>query len=103
MSRRDSTDGGFRYVFGILRSLYPVVQTLEEFTDGLVFSDGRKPTLLEERDGPRFKNLVRGLMICSFTPLQQLRVPAQVPHTPVCDSSFVYTSKQLELITGDSY
>ncbi|KAK9958214.1 hypothetical protein ABG768_012388 [Culter alburnus] len=82
MSRRDSTDTGFKYVFGILRSLYPVVQTLEEFTDGLVFSDGRKPALLEERDAPRFKNLVRGLMICSFTPLQQLRVPAQLSTLP---------------------
>ncbi|ROK64947.1 Telomerase reverse transcriptase [Anabarilius grahami] len=82
MSRRDSTDNGFKYVFGILRSLYPVVQTLEEFTDGLVFSDGRKPALLEERDAPRFKNLVRGLMICSCTPLQQLRVPAQLSTLP---------------------
>ncbi|XDV33483.1 hypothetical protein PO909_003882 [Leuciscus waleckii] len=82
MSRRDATDGGFKYVFGILRSLYPVVQTLEEFTDGLVFSDGRKPALLEERDGARFKNLVRGLMICSFTPPQQQRVPAQLSTLP---------------------
>ncbi|XP_067282533.1 telomerase reverse transcriptase isoform X2 [Pseudorasbora parva] len=82
MSRRDATDGGFKYVFGILRSLYPVVQTLEEFTDGLVFSDGRKPLLLEESDGTRFKNLVRGLMICSFTPPQQQRVPAQLSTLP---------------------
>ncbi|KAG1929038.1 telomerase reverse transcriptase-like [Pimephales promelas] len=82
MSRRDATDGGFKYVFGILRSLYPVVQTLEEFADGLVFSDGRKPALLEERDGARFKNLVRGLMICAFTPPQQQRVPAQLSTLP---------------------
>ncbi|KAK7124179.1 hypothetical protein R3I94_018513 [Phoxinus phoxinus] len=82
MSRHDATDGGFKYVFGILRSLYPVVQTLEEFADGLVFSDGRKPALLEERDGVRFKSLVRGLMICAFTPPQQQRVPAQLSTLP---------------------
>ncbi|KAL0167182.1 hypothetical protein M9458_039026, partial [Cirrhinus mrigala] len=77
MSRRDSTDDSFKYVFSILRSLYPLVQTLEEFADGLVFSDGRKPLLVEEKDGARVKKLTRGLIICAFTPLQQLRVPAQ--------------------------
>lgn len=83
MSRRDATEDGFKYVFAILRSLYPCVQTLEEFADGLVFSDGRKPVLLEEKDGARFQKLTRGLIICACTPPQQLRVPAQVPHTPV--------------------
>jgi len=75
--------------------LYPVVQTLEEFADGLVFSDGRKPALLEERDGARFKNLVRGLMICAFTPPQQQRVPAQVPqsHSTLSDSLHINTNR----------
>ncbi|XP_077086269.1 telomerase reverse transcriptase isoform X1 [Siphateles boraxobius] len=82
MSRHDATENCFKYVFDILRSLYPVVQTLEEFSDGLVFSDGRKPALLEERDGARFKTLVRGLMICAFTPPQQQRVPAQLSTLP---------------------
>lgn len=83
MSRRDATEDGFKYVFAILRSLYPHVQTLEEFADGLVFSDGRKAVLLEEKDGARFQKLTRGLIICACTPTHQLRVPAQVPHTPV--------------------
>lgn len=83
MSRRDATEDGFKYVFAILRSLYPHVQTLEEFADGLVFSDGRKAVLLEEKDGARFQKLTRGLIICACTPPHQLRVPAQVPHTPV--------------------
>uniref|UniRef100_A0A8C1V0C0 Telomerase reverse transcriptase n=1 Tax=Cyprinus carpio TaxID=7962 RepID=A0A8C1V0C0_CYPCA len=71
----EATDGGFKPALGILRSLYPVVQTLEEFADRLVFSDGRKPVLVEEKDGARFKKLLRGLIICASTPLQQLRVP----------------------------
>ncbi|XP_016376203.1 telomerase reverse transcriptase [Sinocyclocheilus rhinocerous] len=83
MSRRDATEGGFKPVFAILRSLYPRVQTLEEFADGLVFSDGRKPALLEEKDGARFQKLAGGLIICAREPPQQLREPAQVPHTPV--------------------
>ncbi len=85
MSRRDATEDGFKYVFAILRSLYPRVQTLEEFADGLVFSDGRKPVLLEEKDGARFQKLTRGLIICACTPPHQLRVPAQVPHTHLFD------------------
>uniref|UniRef100_A0A8C1UZP3 Telomerase reverse transcriptase n=1 Tax=Cyprinus carpio TaxID=7962 RepID=A0A8C1UZP3_CYPCA len=78
----EATDGGFKPALGILRSLYPVVQTLEEFADRLVFSDGRKPVLVEEKDGARFKKLLRGLIICASTPLQQLRVPAQLSTLP---------------------
>lgn len=92
MSLRDATEDGFKYVFAILRSLYPCVQTLEEFADGLVFSDGRKPVLLEEKDGARFQKLTRGLIICACTPPQQLRVPAQVPHTPVWVLLILYHS-----------
>ncbi|XP_051520034.1 telomerase reverse transcriptase isoform X1 [Myxocyprinus asiaticus] len=76
------TDGRLKHVLDILRSLYPSVQTLEEFTHGLVFSDGQKPLLLEESDGARFKTLLRGLMICALTPLQQLRAPAQLSTLP---------------------
>ncbi|XP_059411518.1 telomerase reverse transcriptase [Carassius carassius] len=82
MSRRDATEGGFKQVFAILRSLYPRVQTLEEFADGLVFSDGRKPVLLDENDGARFQKLAGGLLICARTPPQQLRVPAQLSTLP---------------------
>ncbi|XP_026145931.1 telomerase reverse transcriptase-like [Carassius auratus] len=82
MSRRDATEGGFKHVFAILRSLYPRVQTLEEFADGLVFSDGRKPVLLDENDGARFQKLAGGLLICARTPPQQLRVPAQLSTLP---------------------
>ncbi|NP_001077335.1 telomerase reverse transcriptase [Danio rerio] len=81
MSGQYSTDGGFRPVLEILRSLYPVVQTLEEFTDGLQFPDGRKPVLLEETDGARFKKLLSGLIVCAYTP-PQLRVPAQLSTLP---------------------
>ncbi|XP_056336108.1 telomerase reverse transcriptase [Danio aesculapii] len=81
MSAQCSTEGGFMPVLEILRSLYPVVQTLEKFTDGLQFSDGRKPVLLEETDGARFKMLLRGLIVCAFTP-PQLHVPAQLSTLP---------------------
>uniref|UniRef100_A0A8C2EE51 Telomerase reverse transcriptase n=1 Tax=Cyprinus carpio TaxID=7962 RepID=A0A8C2EE51_CYPCA len=82
MSRRDATEGGFKHVFAILRSLYPRVQTLQEFADGLVFSDGRKPVLLDEKDGARFQKLAGGLIICACAPPQQLRVPAQLGTLP---------------------
>uniref|UniRef100_A0A671RMH8 Telomerase reverse transcriptase n=1 Tax=Sinocyclocheilus anshuiensis TaxID=1608454 RepID=A0A671RMH8_9TELE len=77
-----TTTGGFKHVFAILRSLYPRVQTLEEFADGLVFSDGRKPALLEEKDGARFQKLAGGLIICAREPPQQLREPAQLSTLP---------------------
>uniref|UniRef100_A0A8C1X313 Telomerase reverse transcriptase n=1 Tax=Cyprinus carpio TaxID=7962 RepID=A0A8C1X313_CYPCA len=68
MSRRDATEGGFKHVFAILRSLYPRVQTLQEFADGLVFSDGRKPVLLDEKDGARFQKLCIYLLFsCYFS------------------------------------
>uniref|UniRef100_A0A8C2EV32 Telomerase reverse transcriptase n=1 Tax=Cyprinus carpio TaxID=7962 RepID=A0A8C2EV32_CYPCA len=78
-----------------LFSAHSDLTTLEEFADRLVFSDGRKPVLVEEKDGARFKKLLRGLIICASTPLQQLRVPAQVtlPHKYVCDSLFVSSNR----------
>ncbi|XP_043088957.1 telomerase reverse transcriptase isoform X2 [Puntigrus tetrazona] len=82
MSRGDATEGGFKHVFAILRSLYPRVQTLEEFADGLVFPDGRKAVLLEEEDGARVHKLARALIVCACTPPQQLRVPAQLGTLP---------------------
>nr|ABW74630.1 telomerase reverse transcriptase [Danio rerio] len=57
------------------------LQTLEEFTDGLQFPDGRKPVLLEETDGARFKKLLSGLIVCAYTP-PHLRVPAQLSTLP---------------------
>ncbi|XP_065139998.1 telomerase reverse transcriptase [Paramisgurnus dabryanus] len=80
----DSTPGhgGFKHTLDILRSLYPLVQTLEEFSDGLVFSDGRKPVLKEESDGARFLSLTRGLMVCALTPLQPLPSHVQLGTLP---------------------
>lgn len=77
MARRDATGSGLKHSLDILRSLYPLVQTLEEFSNGIVFSDDRKPVLTDDSDGARFQTLVRGLMVCTLTPLQPVRAPVQ--------------------------
>lgn len=83
MARRDATGTGLKHALDILRSLYLRVQTLEEFSNGIVFSDGRKPVLTDDSDGARFQTLARGLMVCALTPLQPVRAPVQVLYTCV--------------------
>lgn len=67
-------------VLEVLRGLYGRVQTLEEFIDAVVFNDGRKPVLLEESDSVRFKALIKGLIVCTESPLTHTPSSAQV-HT----------------------
>ncbi|XP_031442357.1 telomerase reverse transcriptase isoform X2 [Clupea harengus] len=55
---------GLSRVLDILRSLYPTVQTIEDYVDGVALSNGRKAALVEEADTSRFKSLLRGLIVC---------------------------------------
>ena len=55
---------GLSRVLDILRSLYPTVQTIEDYVDGVTLSNGRKAALVEEADTSRFKSLLRGLIVC---------------------------------------
>ncbi|XP_071750952.2 telomerase reverse transcriptase [Centroberyx gerrardi] len=59
-------------VLDILRSLYPHVQTLEEFADSIVFREGQRAVLIEQRDTNRFISFVRGVFVCSDKKLQQV-------------------------------
>ncbi|KAK0154845.1 Telomerase reverse transcriptase [Merluccius polli] len=60
-------------VLDILRLLYRHVQTLDEFSRGVVFrEEGRRAALVEESDTARFKSFVRGVYVCTDTHLQQL-------------------------------
>ena len=60
-------------VLDILRLLYRHVQTLDEFSRGVVFrEEGRGAALVEESDTARFKSFVRGVYVCTDTHLQQL-------------------------------
>uniref|UniRef100_A0A4W4GFN4 Telomerase reverse transcriptase n=1 Tax=Electrophorus electricus TaxID=8005 RepID=A0A4W4GFN4_ELEEL len=62
-------------VLGILRCLYPHVQTLEEFSECVVFAEGRRPVLVEDSDTSRFKCLIRGVLVCT---------ERAVPQSPSC-------------------
>ncbi|TDH04403.1 hypothetical protein EPR50_G00151130 [Perca flavescens] len=56
----------------ILRSLYPHVQTLEEFANSIVFREGQRAVLIEQSDTNRFKSFVRGVFVCFDKELQQV-------------------------------
>jgi len=70
--------GDMSRVLDILRSLYQHVQTLEEFADSVVFREGQRAVLVEESDTTRFNTFVRGLYVCTDTPLRQLPSRNQV-------------------------
>ncbi|XP_034158222.2 telomerase reverse transcriptase [Pangasianodon hypophthalmus] len=69
-------------VLPVLRGVYGRVHTLEEFSGGVEFSDGRKPLLLQERDSERFKALIRGLIVCTESPLTHTPSAAQLGTLP---------------------
>nr|ABC47309.1 telomerase reverse transcriptase [Epinephelus coioides] len=56
----------------ILRSVYQHVQTLEQFTDSIVFREGHRAQLTEHTDTNRFKSFVRGVFVCFDRELQQV-------------------------------
>ncbi|KAK3526473.1 hypothetical protein QTP70_029649, partial [Hemibagrus guttatus] len=78
----EMSDCGLTRVMEVLRGLYGCVQTLEEFSDGVEFNDGRKPVLLQECDSERFKALTRGLMVCVESPLTHSPSSAQLCSLP---------------------
>uniref|UniRef100_A0A667XD09 Telomerase reverse transcriptase n=1 Tax=Myripristis murdjan TaxID=586833 RepID=A0A667XD09_9TELE len=59
-------------VADILRSLYPHVQTLEQFADSIVFKEGRRAALVEQTDSNRFVSFVQGVLVCSDKKLHQV-------------------------------
>lgn len=65
-------------VFGILCSLYPHVQTLEEFADSTVFREGQRAVLIEPTDTNRFISFVRGVYVCTDKTLQNVPSCSQV-------------------------
>lgn len=64
------SDTGLCRVLDILRSLYPTVQTIEEYVDGITLSNGSKTVLVEDSDTNRFKVLLRGLIVCVEKPMK---------------------------------
>lgn len=57
---------------GILRLLYKHVQILNDFTDNIVFREGRKVMVIEESDSSQFKSFVRSIFVCFDTELLQV-------------------------------
>ncbi|KAM9824207.1 telomerase reverse transcriptase [Neosynchiropus ocellatus] len=51
-------------VVDILRSMYPQVETLEEFSKKIVFSEGHPLVLVEESDSSPFKTFVTDVFVC---------------------------------------
>ncbi|XP_019731824.1 telomerase reverse transcriptase [Hippocampus comes] len=62
-------------VFDLVRSLYCHTQTLEEFTDRIVFQEGHKVVLVEQADSYAFKSFVGSLVVGYDDELQ---------HVPSC-------------------
>ncbi|XP_078123814.1 telomerase reverse transcriptase isoform X1 [Sander vitreus] len=60
------------HTLDILRSLYPHIQTLEEFANSVVFREGQRAVLIEQSDTNRFKSFVRGVFVCFDKELQQV-------------------------------
>ncbi|KAJ8346585.1 hypothetical protein SKAU_G00279860 [Synaphobranchus kaupii] len=58
-------------VLCILRSVYPVVLNIEEFSHSIVFRDGKKAVLIEPSDNDYIKTTARRIFICSDRLLHQ--------------------------------
>ncbi|KAJ8410137.1 hypothetical protein AAFF_G00201180, partial [Aldrovandia affinis] len=58
-------------VLCILRSVYPVVQTIDEFSQSILFRDGTKAVLIEPSDNDYFKTSARRIIVCTHKLLQQ--------------------------------
>uniref|UniRef100_A0A8C9VGR4 Telomerase reverse transcriptase n=1 Tax=Scleropages formosus TaxID=113540 RepID=A0A8C9VGR4_SCLFO len=65
-------------VLELLRSIYPLVQTLEEFAESLQFKEGRKATLVEASDSELYRTFTRTLVVCRDGVLRQTPSCAQV-------------------------
>uniref|UniRef100_A0A4W5PTC1 Telomerase reverse transcriptase n=1 Tax=Hucho hucho TaxID=62062 RepID=A0A4W5PTC1_9TELE len=74
--------GDMTRVLGILRSLYPHVQTLEEFADRTVFREGQRAVLIEPTDTHRFIAFVRGVFVCTDKTLQDVPSCNQISTMP---------------------
>ncbi|XP_048848450.1 telomerase reverse transcriptase isoform X2 [Brienomyrus brachyistius] len=65
-------------VLRLIRSVYPIVQTAQEFSDTVVFKEGRKLVLVEPSDSARYGSFIEGLVICSDRVLQHVPSCTQV-------------------------
>nr|XP_023673366.1 telomerase reverse transcriptase isoform X2 [Paramormyrops kingsleyae] len=65
-------------VLRLIRSVYPIVRTAQEFSDTIVFKEGRKVLLVEPSDSARYTLFIEGLLICSDRVLQQVPSCTQV-------------------------
>lgn len=70
-------------VLDILRLLYRHTQTLEEFSDSIVFREGQKAALIEQTDTNRFKSFVRSVFVCFDKELQKVASCKQVTFRPI--------------------
>ncbi|XP_042083970.1 telomerase reverse transcriptase isoform X1 [Haplochromis burtoni] len=69
-------------VLDILRLLYRHTQTLEEFSDSIVFREGQKAALIEQTDTNRFKSFVRSVFVCFDKELQKVASCKQICSLP---------------------
>uniref|UniRef100_A0A8C9V3V4 Telomerase reverse transcriptase n=1 Tax=Scleropages formosus TaxID=113540 RepID=A0A8C9V3V4_SCLFO len=69
-------------VLELLRSIYPLVQTLEEFAESLQFKEGRKATLVEASDSELYRTFTRTLVVCRDGVLRQTPSCAQITTMP---------------------
>uniref|UniRef100_A0A8C7DCL6 Telomerase reverse transcriptase n=1 Tax=Oncorhynchus kisutch TaxID=8019 RepID=A0A8C7DCL6_ONCKI len=74
--------GDMTRVLGILSSLYPHVETLEEFADHTVFREGQRAVLIEPTDTTRFISFVRGVFVCTDKTLQDVPSCNQISTVP---------------------
>ncbi|XP_064164400.1 telomerase reverse transcriptase isoform X2 [Anguilla rostrata] len=58
-------------VLCILRSVYPVVLNIEEFSQSIVYKDGKKASLIEPSDSNYIKTFARRVFICTDKLLHQ--------------------------------
>uniref|UniRef100_A0A8C7CUH4 Telomerase reverse transcriptase n=1 Tax=Oncorhynchus kisutch TaxID=8019 RepID=A0A8C7CUH4_ONCKI len=77
-----SISGDMTRVLGILSSLYPHVETLEEFADHTVFREGQRAVLIEPTDTTRFISFVRGVFVCTDKTLQDVPSCNQISTVP---------------------
>ncbi|KAL4629748.1 telomerase reverse transcriptase-like [Arapaima gigas] len=69
-------------VLGVLRSLYPLVQTVEEFAESVEFKEGRGAALVEACDSELYRRFLKTLIVCRDAPLRQTPSCAQITTMP---------------------
>lgn len=76
-------------VLRLIRSVYPIVRTAQEFSDTVVFKEGRKVVLVEPSDSALYKSFIEGLMICMDRALQQVPSCTQVRLPRIKEDNYI--------------